>query len=87
MQVMACQRYITETKIFYSNNQTDSDCNSIIFINSGTVNVTVDNVLLAPNQTLAIDGNKDEMNVKVYEFNFAAGTGAQLTVVFKRYIQ
>jgi hypothetical protein len=83
---MACQQYITETKLFYSNNQTDSNCNSIIFINSGGVNVTVDNVVLAPNQTLAIDGNRDEMNVKVYNFNFAAGSNPQLTVVFKRYI-
>ena len=83
---MACQQYITETKLFYSNSQTDTNCNSVIFINSGSVNVTVDNVLLAPNQTLAIDGNRDEMLVKVYEFNFAAGSNPQLTVVFKRYI-
>jgi len=83
---MACQRYITETKLFYANSQTDTNCNSVIFINSGSVNVSVDNVLLAPNQTLAIDGNKDEMLVKVYEFNFAAGSNPQLTVVFKRYI-
>jgi hypothetical protein len=83
---MTCRQYITETKLFYSNNQTDTNCNSIIFINSGGVNVTVDNVVLAPNQTLAIDGNRDEMNVKVYNFNFAAGSNPQLTVVFKRYI-
>jgi hypothetical protein len=83
---MACQQYITETKLFYSNNQTDSNCNSIIFINSGGVNVTIDNVVLGPNQTLAIDGNRDEMNVKVYNFNFSAGSNPQLTVVFKRYI-
>ena len=83
---MGCQRYITETKIFVANSQTDSNCNSIIFINSGSVNVTVDNVVLAPNQTLSIDGNKDEINVKVYEFNFAAGSNPQLTIIFKRYI-
>jgi hypothetical protein len=83
---MPCQQYITETKLFYSNNQTDTNCNSIIFINSGSVNVSVDNVLLTPNQTLAIDGNRDEVLVKVYEFNFAAGSNPQLTVVFKRYI-
>jgi hypothetical protein len=83
---MTCRQYITETKLFYSNNQTDSNCNSIIFINSGGVNVTVDNVVLGPNQTLAIDGNRDEMNVKVYNFNFASGSNPQLTVVFKRYI-
>ena len=83
---MACQKYITETKLFYSNNQTDSNCNSIIFINTGSVNVTVDNVLLQPSQSLAIDGNKDEILEKVYEINFSAGSNPQLTVVFKRYI-
>ena len=83
---MSCQRYTTDTKIFVANNQTDSNCNSIIFINSGSVNVTVDNVLLAPNQSLTIDGNKDEINVKVYNFNFAAGANPQLTVIYKRYI-
>lgn len=83
---MACQKYITETKLFYANNQTDSNCNSIIFINTGSVNVTVDNVLLQPSQSLAIDGNKDEILVKVYQFNFAAGSNPQLTVVFKRYV-
>ena len=83
---MACQRYITETKIFVANNQTDTNCNSVIFINSGSVNVTVDNVVLAPNQTLAIDGNRDEMLVKVYDISFASGSNPQLTVVFKRYI-
>ena len=83
---MACQQYITETKIYSANNQTDTNCNSVIFINTGSVNVTVDNVVLQPSQSLTIDGNRDEMNVKVYNFNFAAGTNPQLTIVFKRYI-
>jgi len=83
---MACQQYITETKIFYSNNQTDSNCNSIIFINTGSVNVSVDNVTLQPSQSLTIDGNRDEMNVKTYNFQFTAGTGPQLTVIYKRYV-
>lgn len=84
---MSCQKYITETKIFSANNSTDTNCNSVAFINTGSVNVTVDNVLLQPNQTLTIDGNRDEMNVKIYYFNFASGAGPQLTVVFKRYIK
>ena len=83
---MACQQYITETKIFYANNQTDTNCNSVIFINTGSVNVTVDNVTLQPSQSLTIDGNRDEMNVKIYNFSFATGSKPQLTVVFKRYI-
>jgi hypothetical protein len=84
---MSCQRYITETKIYTSNNQTDSNCNSIAFINTGSDNVSVDNVLLQPNQTLSIDGNRDEMNVKVYNFNFLTSVNPQLTVVFKRYVK
>lgn len=83
---MSCQRYITETKIYSANNSTDSNCNSIIFINTGSVNVTVDNVVLQPSQSLTIDGNRDEVNVKIYYFNFASGTNPQLTIVFKRYV-
>lgn len=83
---MSCQRYITETKIFSSNNQTDSNCNSITFVNTGSDNVIVDNVLLTPNQTFAIDGNRDEMNVKVYNFNFVTNVNPSLTVIFKRYV-
>ena len=83
---MACQQYITETKIFYANNQTDTNCNSVIFINTGSVNVTVDNVTLQPSQSLTIYGNRDEMNVKIYYFSFATGSNPQLTVVYKRYV-
>ena len=83
---MACQQYITETKIFYANNQTDTNCNSVIFINTGSVNVSVDNVTLQPSQSLTIDGNRDEMLVKIYNFTFSAGSNPQLTIVFKRYI-
>ena len=83
---MPCQKYTTETKIFSANNQTDTNCNSVLFINTGSVNVNVDNVVLQPSQSLAIDGNRDEILVKVYEFNFTAGTNPQLTVVFKRYL-
>lgn len=83
---MSCQKYITETKIYSANNQTATNCNSIIFINTGSVNCAVDNVVLQPSQSLAIDGNRDEMLVKVYDFNFTAGTNPQLTIVYKRYI-
>ena len=83
---MACQSYITETKIFYANNQTDTNCNSVIFINTGIVNVSVDNITLTPSQSLTIDGNRDEMNIKTYNFQFTAGAGPQLTVVYKRYV-
>lgn len=83
---MTCKKFITETKIFSQSGQTDTNANSIIFVNQGTSNVTVDGFLLTPNQSWNITGNENEVNVKVYSFNFS-GTGVnQLTVIFKRYV-
>jgi hypothetical protein len=83
---MTCKKYITETKVFSQSSQTDTNANSVIFVNQGTSNVTVDGFLLTPNQSWNITGNENEINVKVYSFNFS-GTGVnQLTVIFKRYV-
>lgn len=83
---MACVKFITETKIFQQSGQTDTNANSVIFVNQGTSNVTVDGFLLTPNQSWNITGNRDEINVKIYSFNFS-GTGTnQLTVILKRYV-
>jgi len=83
---MKCREYITETKIFYASSQTDTNANSVIFVNQGTTNVTVDGFLLTPNQSLNITGNQDEINVKIYTFNFSGSGTNQLTIVLKRYI-
>lgn len=83
---MSCRKYITETKIFGQNGQTDSNANSVLFVNQGTSNVTVDGFLLTPNQSWAITGNENEILIKTYSFGFS-GTGVnQLTVIFKRYV-
>ena len=81
-----CRQYITETKIFLTSGSTPSNCNSMLFVNTGTTNVTVDGLLLVPNQSWEISGNRDEINVKTYYFNFASLTGAGLTIIFKRYL-
>lgn len=83
---MACKRYITETKIFSASGQTDSNANSMIFVNQGTSNVTVDGFLLTPNQSWNIIGNENEINIKVYQFNFSGSGTNQLTVIYKRYV-
>ena len=83
---MTCRKYITETKIFSQSSQTDTNANSVIFTNQGTSNVTVDGFLLTTNQSLNITGNQDEVNIKVYSFNFSGSGVNQLTVVFKRYV-
>jgi hypothetical protein len=83
---MTCRQYITETKIYVENSQTPSQCNSILFINTGSVAVVVDGLTLQPNQSWEISGNRDEMNIKVYPFNFVAGANPQLTIIYKRYV-
>lgn len=83
---MACVKFITETKIFQQSGQTDTNANSVIFVNQGTSNVTVDGFLLTPNQSWNITGNRDEINIKVYSFNFSGAGTNQLTVILKRYV-
>jgi len=83
---MTCRKYITETKVFSQSSQTDTNANSVIFVNQGTSNVTVDGFLLTPNQSWNITGNQDEINVKVYTFNFSGAGTNQLTVILKRYV-
>ena len=83
---MNCKNYITETKIFTQNGSTDSNCNSILFVNTGSVNVTIENLVLQPSQSWSIEGNRDEMCVKVFYFNFDTGANPGLTAIFKRYV-
>lgn len=83
---MSCRQYITETKIFTASGQTDTNANSVIFVNQGTTNVTVDGFLLTPNQSWNIAGNQDEVLIKVYSFNFSGSGVNQLTVLYKRYV-
>lgn len=83
---MSCVRYVTETKVYSANAQTDSNCNSIIFINTGQSSVSVDNLVLTPGQQLAIAGNFNEVNVKIYQITFLGTTSPALTVIYKRYL-
>jgi len=79
-------QYITETKVFASNNQTDTNANSVIFVNTGQDAVNVDGLILQPSQSWEITGNFNEILVKVYNFNFLTTTAPQLTVIYKRYL-
>jgi hypothetical protein len=83
---MSCRQYITETKIYVANNSTATNCNSILFVNTGTASVNIDGLVLQPNQSWAIDGNQDEMLIKIYYFNFDTTGVANLTIIYKRYV-
>lgn len=80
------QQYITETKIFFQSGSTPTNCNSVLFVNTGTTTINIEGLILTPAQSWNIDGNENEINVKTYYFTFSGvGTNA-LTVIFKRYL-
>lgn len=83
---MNCRQYITETKIYTNNSSTATNCNSLLFVNTGTATVNIDGLVLQPNQSWAIDGNQNEMLVKIYYFNFGTTGVANLTIIYKRYL-
>jgi hypothetical protein len=83
---MSCRQYITETKIYTQSGQTDTNANSVLFINTGSDNVNIDGLILQPSQSWAIDGNQDEILIKVYSFAFVTTAAPSLTVIFKRYV-
>jgi hypothetical protein len=84
---VSIQKYITETKVFYSNSQTESNCNTVLFVNTGTSSVTIDGFTLTSGQSLSILGNRGELNVKTYTFTFDPNDPkTSLTVIYKRYI-
>jgi len=80
------QRYVTETKVYFQSGQTPSECNSILFINTGTTNVNVEGLVLTPAQSWSVEGNACEINVKYYNFVFSGTGNNSLTVIIKRYL-
>jgi hypothetical protein len=82
------QKYYIETKIVYQSQKVQSDCNDITFINQGTTNVNVADVLLLPNQSLRISGNRGELDTTQYTIVFAKpiNTGNYLTILRKLYV-
>lgn len=83
---MACRKYTTDTKIFLENGQADTDCNSVIFYNTGTNPCQVDGVVLQQGQQLRIEGNENEQLIKIYPFQFSGAGVSELTVIYKRYL-
>jgi hypothetical protein len=74
------------TPVFIAYNTPQSiptDCNSIIFINLGTSNAIIENILLAPSQSFVIDGNENEETNATLQVNFS-GSGQNNLVVVKK---
>jgi hypothetical protein len=83
----AFQKYYIEVKDFYTSQKVSSDCNEISFINTGTTNLTVEGILLVPNQSLRIQGNIGEIDTTQYDIIFTnlVNTGNKLTIIRKLY--
>ncbi len=74
------------TPVFIAYNTAQSiptDCNSIIFINSGTTTAVIENVTLAPSQSFVIDGNELEYTTATLQINFT-GAGQNNLIVVKK---
>jgi len=74
------------TPVFIAYNTPQSiptDCNSIIFINSGTTTAIIENVTLAPSQSFVIDGNENEFTSVTLQINFT-GVGQNNLIVVKK---
>lgn len=84
---MNCRQYITETKILTDNTTVDSNCNTIVFFNTGTSNVFVDGIKITPGTSFTVLGNENEMNIKYYSILFQAPGNNQITIVYKRYVK
>lgn len=81
------QKFYIETKVFYTSQNISSDCNDITFINQGTTNFTIQDVILLPNQSLRISGNAGEIDTTQYilTFDTLVSTGNLCTVIRKLY--
>lgn len=81
------QKFYVETKVFYTSQNIASECNDITFINQGTTNFTIMDVLILPNQSLRITGNAGEIDTTQYKLTFSTliSTGNLCTVIRKMY--
>lgn len=77
--------YKTEFTQYTTNNQIQSNCNSITFINTGTINVQVNQFELSPSAQLTIGGNVGEIDRTIYNINFVGATNGVLSIIKKIY--
>jgi phage gp45-like len=75
--------YRTEFTQYTQNTSIIGNCNAITFINTGTINVQVNQFLLEPDAQLTIGGNENEVDVSTYFLNFQGATNGVISVIKK----
>jgi hypothetical protein len=77
------------TFMFYPDNTGNakilSDCNSISFVNKGTVNVTINGFPLNATDILQIDGSFGEKNTTIYQLAWTGTVKPIVWVIRKNY--
>lgn len=66
------KKYKVEISQYSSNIKIDSNCNSISFVNAGTVDCTINQFILPAGASLSIDGNENEIDTTIYNITFAS---------------
>lgn len=75
--------YRTEFTQYSQNTSIIGNCNAITFINTGTINVQVNQFVLVPDAQLTIGGNENEIDVTNYQINFQGATNGVISVIKK----
>jgi len=77
------RKYRIEIQQYQQNYNVISQCNNITFINTGSINVQINQFTLVPNSSLAIGGNENEIDTTVYNVSFQGATNGNLIIIKK----
>lgn len=77
--------YRTEFTQYTQNTQIQGNCNAITFINTGAINVQVNQFILEPSAQITIGGNAGEIDKTNYNINFEGATDGVISVIKKIY--
>lgn len=80
------RNFVEQAEIHNSPGEVRSNCNSITFLNSGTIAATVNGVPVAVGDQYVSNGNEGEENKTLYRLAFVGGGAGEMIVIRKTYI-
>lgn len=80
------QQFRNEFTQYTQNTIVKGNCNSITFVNTGTIDVQINQFILTPDAQLTLGGNIGEIDVTDYTINFQGATTGVVSVIKKIYL-
>jgi hypothetical protein len=80
------QQFRNEFTQYQQNIIIKGNCNSITFVNTGSIDVQINQFVLTPSAQLTLGGNIGEIDVTDYVINFQGVTNGLVSVIKKIYI-